>query len=217
MKKNTVWNDLPDKFAKAVQVVIVTGLIYIHFGFSGFGTGGAAEVLLADNGQAVHSIVVGSGASERTLKAAGDLAEYLGRIVGDEFEVKTGDGTTGIAVGSYKDFPLLELESLFNSDDITRRDEFLLRTHDGGVYLIGATDLAAQHAVWDFLYRIGYRQFFPTDTWEHVPQDPDLKIMFNDFEQPDFYNRYGPRAAAWGIANCGSGGMIAIVLPLRSS
>jgi hypothetical protein len=198
MKKNTVWNDLPDKFAKAVQVVIVTGLIYIHFGFSGFGTGGAAEVLLADNGQAVHSIVVGSGASERTLKAAGDLAEYLGRIVGDEFEVKTGDGTTGIAVGSYKDFPLLELESLFNSDDITRRDEFLLRTHDGGVYLIGATDLAAQHAVWDFLYRIGYRQFFPTDTWEHVPQDPDLKIMFNDFEQPDFYNRYGPRAAAWG-------------------
>jgi amino acid permease len=41
-----------DKFAKVVQVVIVTGLIYIHFGFSGFGMGGTAEVLLADNGQA---------------------------------------------------------------------------------------------------------------------------------------------------------------------
>lgn len=198
MKKNYWLNDLPGRIAKVVQAVIVAGLSCILFGFSGFRAGGTAEVLLADNGQAIHSIVVGSGASERTREAAGDLAEYLGRVVGGEFEVKTGDGATGIAVGSYKDFPVLELQDLFDSDNISRRDEFLLRTHDEGVYLVGATDLAAQHAVWDFLYRIGYRQFFPTDTWEYVPQEPDLKIMLNDFEQPDFYNRNGPRAAAWG-------------------
>jgi hypothetical protein len=198
MKKYSWLNDLPERIAKVVQVFIVTGLIYIHFGFSGYGMNGSAEILLADNGQAIHSIIVGSAASERTHKAAGDLAEYLGRIVGGKFEIKTGDGATGIAVGSYKDFPNLQLENLFDSDDISRRDEFLLRTHDEGIYLVGATDLAAQHAVWDFLYRLGYRQFFPTDTWEHVPQEPDLKIMLNDFEQPDFYDRNGPRAAAWG-------------------
>lgn len=72
-----------------------------------------------------------------------------------------------------------------------------MQSHDEGVCLIGATDLAAQHAVWDFLYRIGYRQFFPTETWEYVPNEPDLKVKLFDFEQPDFYNRNGPRAAAW--------------------
>lgn len=64
----------------------------------------ATEIKLANNGQAIHSIVVGAGSSERTLIAARDLAEYLGRIVGGEFKVKIGDGTTGIAVGSFRIF-----------------------------------------------------------------------------------------------------------------
>ncbi|HZH72870.1 MAG TPA: DUF4838 domain-containing protein [Mariniphaga sp.] len=198
MKKINLLNDLPGSIVKIIQAVIVVGFIFIQFGFNGYGGNSTTEIMLANNGQAMHSIVVGSGASEQTTKAAGDLAVYLGRIVGGEFEVKIGDGATGIAVGSFKDFPLLELDGHFNSDDISRRDEFLLQTHEKGVYLVGATDLAAQHAVWDFLYRIGYRQFFPMETWEYVPHDPDLKIKLNEFEQPDFYNRNGPRAAAWG-------------------
>ena len=38
------------------------------------------------------------------------------------------------------------------------------------MWLIGASDLAASHARWDLLHRLGYRQFFPGETWEVVPQ-----------------------------------------------
>ena len=61
MKKNYWLNDLPGRIAKVVQAVIVAGLSCILFGFSGFRAGGTAEVLLADNGQAIHSIVVEIG------------------------------------------------------------------------------------------------------------------------------------------------------------
>jgi len=63
--------------------------------------------------------------------------------------------------------------------------------------LIGATNLAAQHAVWTLLYEIGYRQFFPTETWEVIPDKPNLNVNFSSFESPDFYNRNGPRLAAY--------------------
>lgn len=155
------------------------------------------KVALADKGRAWHAIVVNRGASERTLGAAKDLADYLGRITGAHFKVTEGDGTSGIAVGTYKDFPKLKFKGMFDPGDLTRLDEYLLRTHSKGAYLIGATDLAAQHAVWGFLYRIGYRQFFPTDTWEVVPEVPTLNVEMDAFERPDFYNRNGPRISAY--------------------
>ena len=45
------------------------------------------------------------------------------------------------------------------------------------------------HAVWDFLHRLGYRQFFPGETWEVVPSAPDLGLAVDARERPSFHAR----------------------------
>ncbi len=159
--------------------------------------GEPSDLTIASGGQALMDVVVGQDASSQTRDAAQDLADYLGRITGGEFRVVTGNGSSGIAVGSFKDFPNLDLDDMFNPRNPTRLDEHVVHTHGAGAYLIGASDLAAQHAVWSFLYEIGYRQFFPTETWEIIPDKPDLNIIFSSFESPDYYIRSGPNFAAW--------------------
>jgi hypothetical protein len=171
------------------------------FCLAGFAAGRAAEgvtVQLAQQGRALHPVVVGEKASQRTRQAAEDLAKYLGLISGGDFAVREGDGSAGIAVGIPGDFPALGLARFFDPKDPTRRDEYLSRSHDRGVHLVGATDLAAQHAVWGFLFGLGYRQFFPTETWEFIPEESNLSIAVDLFERPDFYNRNGPRVASGG-------------------
>lgn len=149
-----------------------------------------SAVTLADDGRALHSVTVAEGASGRVREAAESLARYLSAISGAAFSVQTGDGATGIAVGSAQDFPALGLQDTLDAEsDATRREDYLLRSHDRGLLLIGATDLAAQHAVWDLLHRLGYRQFFPGGHWEVVPKSPTITVAVDDLEHPDYYGR----------------------------
>jgi hypothetical protein len=148
-----------------------------------------ATVRLAADGKALTPIVVGKGTSDRVRRAAATLADYLGRITAAKFEVIEGDGTTGLAVGRPADFPALSLGKLWDTADPTRTEDYLLHSHGKGCHLIGATDLAVEHAVWDFLYRIGYRQFFPGPTWEVVPEVRDLSIAVDVREHPSYHAR----------------------------
>lgn len=149
----------------------------------------AAPVELAGGGRAAQSIVVGAATSGEVRTSAETLAAMLERISGAPFEIVTGDGTSGIAVGRASDFPALELGGRFAPDDSHRREEYLLRSHPAGLQVIGATELAVQHAVWDLLGRLGYRQYFPGPTWEVVPQQPNLRLEVDAFEQPDYHSR----------------------------
>lgn len=162
-----------------------------------------AEIVLAERGRVVHSIVVAPKCGERTVEAAKTLASYFLKITGGKSVVEESDGMTGIAVGTVADFPNLKLEALFDPTDATRREEYLLRSHERGVWLIGATELAVEHAVWDVLHRLGYRQFFPGETWEIVPRAADLKLAVDRFEKPAYHSRriwYGFGAAPWAKA-----------------
>lgn len=143
---------------------------------------------LAKAGTTSHSVVVGSNASDAVRASAGELAEYLNRITGATFEIKTGNGQMGIVLGLPDDFDDLPLELPFE-EDIFKREHYLIKSEKNACYLLGATDLALSHAVWDFLHRIGYRQFFPGDHWEIVPRNPDLTIRLDVVEQPSFYAR----------------------------
>lgn len=145
----------------------------------------APEITIAKDGKAVHEIVVGSAPSERVRTAAETLADYLGRISGGNFVVTEGSGTSQIAVGLVSDFPDVSFGVEFDTKDPQRREDYVLRTHANGIYLIGATDLAVENAVWDLLYRLGHRQFFPGKNWEILPESPELKIAVDTFEQPD--------------------------------
>jgi hypothetical protein len=149
----------------------------------------APAAQLAQNQKAALPVVTSTQATPRVQAAAQTLAQYLGRIAGAEFETKSGDGKSGIAVGLARDFSTLALEKEFDANDPARREEYLLRSHAGGVLLIGASELAVEDAVWDFLYRLGYRQFFPGQHWEIVPRTPDLKIAVNEKTKPDFIAR----------------------------
>ncbi|MFW6161998.1 MAG: DUF4838 domain-containing protein [Planctomycetota bacterium] len=149
----------------------------------------APRVPVADGGRALLSVVVGEGASERVRAAASELASYLGRIAGTEFAVTEGDGTRGLAVGVAGDFPALGLAERLRVEGIADREHYVLRSHPRGVYVIGATELAVEDAVWDLLHRVGYRQFFPGETWEVIPRVPDLSIAVEADQRPDYYAR----------------------------
>ncbi len=159
-------------------------------------TAAPPEVRLAEDGRALWPVVVGPAATERTRTAAAELADYLGRISGAEFAVEEGDGWRGLAVGTFADFPGLGLADRFNPAELSRREEYLLRSHAHGLYVIGATETGVEHAVWDFLHRLGYRLFFPTETWEIVPRLETVSVALDVAERPDFYNRSGPRGAS---------------------
>lgn len=171
-----------------MKSVCVLGILTL-FQFDAVRGAEKVETKLAVAGTAAQPVVIGAKASVATRTAATELAAMLEKISGGKFEVKAGDGRTGIAVGTAADFPGLQLATEFDATDAWRREDYLLRSHAGGVYVIGATDLAVSHAVWDLLYRLGYRHFFPGDHWEIVPHQADLSISVDKKEHPDYVSR----------------------------
>lgn len=146
---------------------------------------------LAQQGKASVAITLGKDASQdaKTMQLATWLSAKLQIMTGGEFPVAVGDQPKGIAIGLPTDFSSLKLEDRFAPKQITRREEYILRSHSDGVHVIGATPLALQDAVADLLHRLGYRRFFPGDHWEVIPNTPDLSVAVDVFETPDYLSR----------------------------
>lgn len=146
------------------------------------------KVQLARSGNPLLAVHTSAKASDAVKASAKDLATYLGRISGSEFKVEAGDGDQGIVVGWPQDFDKLPFAVEFGTGPFERED-YLLRSTEKGLYLLGASDLAVSHAVWDLLHRLGYRQFFPGETWEVVPKLDQLQIAIDERESPSFHAR----------------------------
>ena len=153
------------------------------------GCASGAPVRITENRSPLMQVVVATGASDRVKSAADTLAEYLGKISAAKITVTSGDGKIGLAVGLASDFPKLALAGQFAIKSIDDREHYLLKSHARGLYIIGATESAVEHAVWDLLYRLGYRQFFPGPTWEVIPQMPNVSISVNADQRPDYRAR----------------------------
>jgi len=149
----------------------------------------APETKLAGNGKALLPIVIATSASADVKKSAATLAEYLGKMSGAKFEVQTGDGQSGIVLGTAADFPALAVSKELNTNEPTRREEYSLRSHVKGVTLIGATPLAVEDGVSDLLHRLGYRRFFTGPEWEVVPKAQSFGIAVDVRERPDYFTR----------------------------
>src|SRR5436190_23662708 len=65
----------------------------------------APSTPLAEGGKALQPIVISANASDATKAVAAELADYLGRMSGAKFEVKAGDGSRGIVLGTLAEFP----------------------------------------------------------------------------------------------------------------
>ncbi len=150
--------------------------------------------LLADEGIARFPIVVGVGADEMIWEAAEDLALYLETISGAPFDVVEGDGQEGLVLGEPDDFEALAVPDVEFGEGPLEQEDYAMRSHETqGLYLLGASPLAVQFAVWDLLYRLGHRQFFPTETWEVVPERERIEVAIDIRESPDYQSRQAPR------------------------
>ncbi len=154
-----------------------------------------AQTILTQDGKAQMPIVVSRTADADTREQATTLAKYLEHISGAKFEIKEGSADAGLALGTAAEFPAFKDQFRYTSET---REDYLLRSHAGGVHLIAAGKLGVRHATWDLLYRLGYRAFFPSANWEIIPHEPNLKIAVDAHEHPDFlFRRIWPGSGSW--------------------
>lgn len=157
-----------------------------------------ATLFLARGGRALQPIVISHSASAGTKAIAAEMAEYLKRISGASFTVKTGDGHEGIVLGSIREFPTPSLrQALAIYHTFDGKEAFAIRTRPDRVLLLGATDLGVSHAAFRFLEELGCRWFFPNPNWEIVPQKTVLKFEWDITDRPAFLSR--SIWYAWGL------------------
>ncbi len=156
----------------------------------------AAPLELAGAGQARMQVVVTADASPALRQAARELAEMLGKLSGATFALSTSAGEQVAApairlgvVGQWRTPAGAVGADQLDSQDPRRREEYLLRTDAHGLWLIGATEQAAPHAVWDVLYRLGHRQYLPGSRWEIVPTHTTLQLDLDEVQRPSFLDR----------------------------
>ncbi len=148
----------------------------------------AAEPLrIASDGQALLPIRLAPTASPESRAAGEALARHLHTISGGTFAVESGESRKGaILLGTDAEWPGI----LKAGEGIAHREDYCLRlADDGALLVIGRTPLALENALWDLLYRLGFRQYFPGRHWEIWPGKKDLAIAVDVDEQPDYLTR----------------------------
>jgi hypothetical protein len=133
------------------------------------------SVTLASKGRALLPIVI---SSEAIQPIASELATILNRITGADFQIESSASPRGIYLGIKA-----------ASQAITDRENYTLRSEKNRLLLIGNTPQAVEHAAWDLLHRLGFRQFFPGKTWEITPKRPSVSIEVDVIESPDYHAR----------------------------
>ncbi len=143
-------------------------------------------------------VVISADASKETKDVAAELAGYLRQMTGATFEVKSGDGKSGIVMGTLKQFPDPSLaKTLDIRNGFDGREAYAIRTEPKRVRLLGGAELGASHAAFRFLEKLGCRWFFPGKTWEVVPNVRKLTVDVNESSRPAVLSRriwYG-----WGM------------------
>jgi hypothetical protein len=156
----------------------------------GIGSLYATPTVLSRDGEAAVQIMHAAGAHEAIVETAQEMAEILGRMTGATFAVAPGNEANGIILGTVAGFPEVPGADRFDPKDILRQEDYIIHTDGERVWLIGANVAGATHAAWDFLHRLGFRQYFPGADWEIVPKGADLTADIDVFESPDFHVRH---------------------------
>ena len=161
-------------------VVVAMAIVAPGVGPAGAQAGqakGAGGLRLAVDGVPNMPIVISPKASPHCREVAQELAQYLGRITGGTFEIRTGDGAAGIVLGTLAEFPCAELaEGLQLRNSYDGKEAYAIRSQSERLLLIGATDLGVSHAAFRLLEEVGCRWLFPAGEWEIVPSRPTLSV-----------------------------------------
>ena len=112
--------------------------------------------------------------------SARDLAHYLGKIAGAEFEVveslTIGDQRTPIYVGK-------TAQRIFGPVGISKAGAFGFRVvadPKRGVGLYGESEHGTSYAIYELLHRLGCRWYMPTVLGEVIPRRPTLTVPVMD-------------------------------------
>ncbi len=138
------------------------------------------RVVLSEKGKAELPIVIPVEASERHQAISDSFADMLERISGAEFSILTEAGQASAIRLEIKNGP---------KPKISEREHYSIRSDSNGLILQGTTELALEHAVWDLLHRLGYRQFFPGEKWEIIPTIDKLTVAIDTRQAPDYQSR----------------------------
>ena len=150
----------------------------------------AATLLIAKGGRPMQPVTISVKASAPTRAVAGELAGYLKRITGASFEVRTGDGSSGIVLGTLTDFPTPALNpALAIRNGFDGKEAYAIRTQPKRLLLLAATDKGVPHVAFRFLEDLGCRWFFPHPAWEVVPTIPTLKFGRDITDRPTILSR----------------------------
>jgi hypothetical protein len=147
-------------------------------------------VQIAKDGEAMIPIVISPQASEKINASAKELAGYLKKITGAEFEIKKSALAQGITLGTIEQYPVQDLKQ-----DLTIRNHydgieaFAISSAENHICLLGNTDLGVSHAVYRFLELLGCRWFFMGPTWEIIPEINNLDFALNEISRPTMWER----------------------------
>ncbi len=139
----------------------------------------AEQISIAQSGTPQMTIYIPDTASEELQTSANELATTLNQITGGTFTISTFNSSTGplpgIILGKSTDLNLTS-EVPEPGSNMKIRERYILSTANSGdyIFLAGATDLAIQDAVYDFLERLECRWFFASPNWTIIPSDANL-------------------------------------------
>ena len=148
-------------------------------------TAAAADpAVLADKGTAKLPIILSPDATDRQKELAAELAEHLKQITGAKFETTTGDGSSGIVLGTPTEFPRPAWKDALAITGGDGREAYGIETRPSRVLILGATDLGLDRGILRLLEAIGCRWFFPHEAWHVVPKVDRLSVDLNTTDRP---------------------------------
>lgn len=166
------------QLSRRVTMLCVASLCVVFTG----ACSSVAQVPIAENGES-SAVIVHNGHEA----AAETLSEYLGRIVGQ----------APVVVAEADDAPADRARIVLSvnenlpgvSDRMTAAHAYRLRTRGDTLSVTAASPLALDYAVYGLLQnQLGVG--FYSETYEHIPSDPNLTVpAIDELVEPAFYHR----------------------------
>ena len=150
----------------------------------------ALALTIAADGKPALVIVVPDKPEEAEREASAELAKYLGKVTGADFEQvaeKDVQGRPAIFVGATQ-----AAAGAGVSAAKLDRDGFILRADGASLYIVGHDALATELGVHFFLQRYaGVRWYIPLEIGEHIPSRPTLTVADGlvDTQEPSWKSR----------------------------